>query len=180
MAHYTVTNELQSIEFHDSSLDDAYIEDNELHMVFSSAIVIGHSCPELPDRIPCSVNDGEDRYACPHLNVIFRSFGIRSVIRGGCWTQDAEGNSIKKYPPRNLLAEEYDAFLQMVFAEKHNHVYGLSYDAQTSIYTLSFFMNADTNYYKMGLSSETAIAEFEKFGKEAWYLESYRKRRQSQ
>ena len=58
----------------------------------------------------------------------------------------------------------------MIFAEKYNHVYGITYDAETHRYTLSFFMNADANYYELDFTSDTIIAEFEEFGKEAWYL----------
>ncbi len=172
MAKYTVINELQSIEFHDSSLDNAYIDAGDLHLVFSSAIIIGHSRLDIEGRIPCSVNHDEDRYACPELNITLKGYTIHSVLRGGCWTQDAEGNSIEKYPPRNLLPKEYDAFLQMVFSEKCNHVYGITFDTETQRYTLSFFMNADANYYEVEFTVDTAIAEFEEFGEDAWYLDS--------
>lgn len=171
MVGYTLVNELQSIEFHDSALNCAYIEGDELHMVFSDAIIIGHSHLNIEGRIPCSVNNGEDRYACPELAVTIKGFTIHSILRGGCWTRDAAGNTIEEYPPRILSPGEYDGFLQMVLAEKYNNVYGLSYDSEAGIYTLSFFMNADANYYELEFTVETAIAEFEKFGKEAWYLD---------
>lgn len=178
MARYTLINELRSIEFHDSFLDNAYLAENELHLVFSSAIILGHSFPELTDRIPCSVNAGEDRYACPQLTVTFKNFRFCSVLRGGSWMQDDKGNTIAEYPPRNLSTEEYAAFLEMIPAKKNNHVHGLSFDTETNTYTLCFFMNEDANYYEMEFSSETAIAEFEEFGKDAWYLDSkWRNRR---
>lgn len=180
MAAHTVINELQAIEFHDSFLSRVYIGEDALHMTFSDAIIIGHSRLDIQGRIPCSVNHGEDRYACPELNVTIKGFTIHSILRGGCWTQDAEGNSIEKYPPHNLLQEEYGAFLQMIFAEKYNQVCGLTYDPEMHRYTLSFFMNADANYYELEFTAETTIAEFEAFGKEAWYLASkWRNRRQS-
>ena len=177
MATYTVIDELQSIEFHDSSLDNAYINVSDLHLVFSGAIIIGHSRLDIEGRIPCSVNHGEDRYACPELKVTVRDFVLHSVLRGGCWTRDAEGNTIEKYPPRILLPEEYGEFLQMVFAEKNNHVYGLAFDAETQRYTLSFFMNADANYYEIEYTGNSIIAEFDEFGKDAWYLDSKWKNR---
>ena len=181
MATYTVINELQSIEFHDSSLDNAYVDAGDLHLVFTGAIIIGHSRLDIEGRIPCTINPGEDRYALPELKVILKGYAIYSVLRGGCWTRDAEGNTIEKYPPHILLPEEYVEFLQMVFAEKYSHVYGIDFDAETQRYTLSFFMNADANYYEMEFSAETAIAEFEEFGKEAWYLDSkWRGHRDSQ
>ncbi len=172
MATYTVINELQSIEFHDSSLDNAYIDANNLHLVFSDAIIIGHSRLDIEGRIPCSANHGEDRYACPKLKVTVHGFVLHSVLRGGCWTRDAEGNTIKKYPPRILQPEEHEEFLQMVFAEKYNHVYGLDFDAETQRYTLCFFMNADTDYYEIEFTGSSIIAEFDAFGKDAWYLDS--------
>ena len=172
MATYTVTNELQSMEFHDSVLDNIYMEDKELHMVFSDAILMGRSTVNIKDHIPCSVNTGEDRYACPVLAVSFRNFQIRSVLRGGCRTTDAAGNTIEEYPPRNLSPEEYGPFLQMLLAEKGNQVCGLYYDVETKIYTLCFFMKADPNYYEMEFTADTAVAAFEEFGKEAWYLDS--------
>lgn len=170
MATYSISNELQSIEFHDSFLNHISIEANDLHMVFKDAIIMGHSRLDIAGRIPCSVNPGEDRYACPELKVIVQNFTLHSVLRGGCWATDANGNTIEKYPPRTLLPEEHETFLQMVFSEKWNHVYGITYDAETRRYTLSFFMNADANYYELDFTSDTIIAEFEEFGKEAWYL----------
>ena len=172
MATYTVINELHAIEFHDSFLEKIEINDNELHMVFSDAIIIGHSRLDIEGRIPCSANCGEDRYACPELDVIIKDFTLLSVLRGGCWTQDAAGNTIEKYPPRNLSPEEYDEFLTMVLTEQGNQVYGLNYNAESMIYTLCFFMNEDANYYEMEFSTKTTIAEFEEFGEEAWYLDS--------
>jgi hypothetical protein len=180
MATYTVINELQAIEFHDSSLNNAYIDAGDLHLVFSSAIIIGHSLLDINGRIPCSVNDGEDRYACPELKVIVHNFILHSVLRGGCWTKDAEGNTIAKYPPRNLLPEEYAEFLQMVFAEKNNHVYGITFDAETQRYTLGFFMNTDANYYEIEFTGDSIIAEFDEFGKDAWYLDSKQKNRNAE
>ena len=177
MATYTVIDELQSIEFHDSSLDNAYFDAGNLHLVFSSAIIIGHSRLDIEGRIPCSVNHGEDRYACPELKVTVHNFVLHSVLRGGCWARDAEGNTIEKYPPRILLPEEYVEFLQMVFAEKYNHVYGIDFDAETQRYTLSFFMNADANYYEIEFTGNSITAEFDEFGKDAWYLDSKWKRR---
>lgn len=178
MARYCVINELQSIDFHDSFLDSICIENEELHMVFSDAIIIGHSCPEIESHIPCSVNSGEDRYACPDLKVTVPDFTIHSILRGGCWTQDAEGNSVEKYPPRNLHPDEYAGFLQMIFAGKNNHVYGITFDAETQRYALSFFMNSDANYYEIEFAGDAIVAEFDEFGKEAWYLDRYRKIRQ--
>lgn len=180
MATYIVINELQSIEFHDSFLSNTYIDAGNLHLVFSSAIIIGHSRLDIEGRIPCSVNHGEDRYACPELKVTVHDFVLHSVLRGGCWTRDAEGNTIEKYPPRILLPEEYVEFLQMVFAEKNNHVYGIDFDAETERYTLSFFMNADANYYEIEFTGNSIIAEFDEFGKDAWYLDSKWKNRNAE
>ena len=71
-----------------------------------------------------------------------------------------------------VLPEEYVEFLQMVFAEKYNHVYGIDFDAETKRYTLSFFMNADANYYEIEFTGNSITAEFDEFGKDAWYLDS--------
>ena len=172
MAKYTVINELQSFEFHDSFLNHISMDDHDLHMVFTDAIIIGRSRLDIEGHIPCSVNSGEDRYALPDLSIILKGFTIHSVLRGGCWTRDADGNTIEKYPPRNLLPEEYDAFMKMVFAEERNHVYGIIFDAETQRYTLCFFMNVDCNYYEIEFTADTTIAEFDTFGKDAWYLDS--------
>lgn len=177
MSAYTFINELQSIEFHDSFLKHISMEAPDLHMVFEDAIIIGHSRLDIAGRVPCSINSGEDRYACPELKVTVHDFVLHSVLRGGCWTRDAEGNTIEKYPPCNLLPEEYVEFLQMVFAEKYNHVYGIDFDTETQRYTLSFFMNADANYYEIEFTGDSIIAEFDEFGKNAWYLDSKWKNR---
>ncbi|MBE6959623.1 MAG: hypothetical protein E7448_02735 [Ruminococcaceae bacterium] len=178
MANYCVVNELRSINFHDSLLNRICIESDNLQMFFVDAIIIGHSCPEIESHIPCSVNSGEDRYACPELKVTVHNFTMHSVLRGGCWTQDAEGNMVEKYPPRNLLPEEYAEFMQMAAAEKNNLVYGITFDTETHRYALSFFMNADANYYEIEFTGNAIVAEFDEFGNEAWYLERYRKKRQ--
>lgn len=181
MANYTVINELHSFEFHDSFLDNAYIEDDDLHIVFSDAIIIGHSRLDIQGRIPCSVNHGEDRYACPQLSVTLKGFSIHSVLRYGCRIQDAEGNTIEEYPPHILSPDEYSEFLLKILAAQGNHVYGLTYDTETKIFSLCFCLNADDNYYEMEFTAETAIAQFEAFGKEAWYLDSkWRKYREGQ
>ena len=172
MAAYSVIDELQSIEFHDSTLNLICAKGDSLHMVFTDAIIIGQSRLDIPGRVPCTVNSGEDRYALPELKVTLKGFSIHSVLRGGCWTRDADGNSIEKYPPRNLLPEEYEAFMQMVFAEEYNLVYGIYFDPEQNRYTLCFFMNIDANYYELEFTADTVIAEFESFGKEAWYLDS--------
>lgn len=172
MATYTVINELQSIEFHDSFLNHISIEANDLHMVFEDAIIMGHSRLDMKGRIPCSVNHGEDRYARPALTVTVHDFVLHSVLRGGHWTRDAEGNTIEKYPPRFLLPGEYAEFLQMAFAEKYSHVNGMAFDTETQRYNLGFVINADANYYEIEFSGNSIIAEFDEFGKDAWYLDS--------
>lgn len=172
MARYTVINELQSIEFHDSVLQAVSIHDGNLYMVFSDAIIIGQSFPEKKDRNRCSVNDGEDRYACPHLAVAFQSFQTRSIIKCGFLTQDHKGNIIDQCPSLTLSADEYDVFWGLVLAEKDIQVNGLSYDKATGTSTLCIFLNHGTDCYEVTLSAETSIVEFEEFGKEAWYLDS--------
>lgn len=171
MATYSIINELQSIEFHDSSLNLLRMDNNSLHMVFTDAIIIGQSRLDIPGRVPCTVNAGEDRYALPELKITLKGFTIHSVLRGGCWTRDADGNTIEKYPPRNLLSEEYESFMQMVFAEENNLVYGITFDSESNRYSLCFFMNMDANYYEIEFTADTAITEFDAFGKEAWYLD---------
>lgn len=170
MAAYTVINELQSIEFNDSLLESVCMEGTRLRMVFSDAIIIGHSCLDIEGRVPCSVNSGADRYACPVLTLTLEGVQIRFILRGGCWSKDAQGNTIEDYPPRKLTPEEYGGFAQMVPAGGSNLVYGLSYDAEIGAYTISFFMDADPQYYEIEFTAETAIAEFEEFGRDAWYL----------
>ena len=156
---YTMINELMAIEFHDSSLESMRIEGDELRMVFSGAIIVGRSRPGIEGRIRSSVNSGEDRYAIPELRVALRGYAIRSLAR-----EDRDAHAM-----RELLAGEYGSFFSMI--EGFNHVYSLSYDPADDTYCLGFILNAEDCYYEMQFSAETAIAEFEEFGKDAWYLE---------
>ena len=38
-------------------------------------------------------------------------------------------------------------------------------------------MNTDANYYEIEFTGDSIIAEFEEFGKDAWYLDSKQKNR---
>lgn len=171
MAAYTVINELQSMDFHDSFLESLRMEGTQLRMVFTNAIIIGHSRPDMKGRVPCSVNSGADRYAFPLLVVKLEGFQIRSVLQGGYQVIDDQGNILNAHLPHKLSPEEYGKLPEMVIAEEGSPVMGLFQDTETGIYTLALMMNADADYYEIEFTAETAIAEFEEFGREAWYLD---------
>lgn len=98
---YKRINDLTGLYFHDSSLIRANRARNTITLTFSSAVVIGHSCPELKNWKPCPLNRGEDRYARPEL--ILRLEGVKelNILKGGCWRDGAW-----VYPPRNLQPRE--------------------------------------------------------------------------
>lgn len=171
MAHYCVIDELRAMEFHDSILNAVSINGGEVRMVFSDAIIIGQSFPEK-DRIRCSVNDGEDRYACPHLTVTFHGFETQSIIKLGFMSLDAQGNIIAQRPTVTLAADEHDAFWKYICSVKVIQVDGLSYDEENRTWTLCILPDYGMDCYEVTFRSNNSIAEFDEFGKEAWYLDS--------
>lgn len=81
----TVTNELHFIDFRAARVIDVGKSGSDLFIDFVNAAIIGHSCPEIPGRIPCPLNDGEDRYARPWLRVTLKKFrcprpGLRQLL----------------------------------------------------------------------------------------------------
>lgn len=171
MAHYCVIDELRAMEFHDSILNAVSINGSELRMVFSDAIITGRSFPEK-DRIRCSVNDGEDRYACPHLTVTFHEFETQAIIKLGFMSQDAQGNIIAQRPTVTLAADEHDAFWKYICSVKVIQVNGLSFDEENGTWTLCILPDYGIDCYEVTFCSIKNIAEFDEFGKEAWYLDS--------
>lgn len=172
MARYCVINELRAMEFHDSILNTVSINGNEVRMVFSDAIITGQSFPEKKDRLRCSVNDGEDRYACPHLTVTFHSFKTQAIIKLGYTAQNDQGDIIAQCPTVTLAADEHDAFWKYICSAKVIQVNCLAYDEVTGTWTLCILPDYGMDCYEVTFCSKKNIAEFDEFGKEAWYLDS--------
>lgn len=182
MSKYALLNDINSIEFHDSNLEDVHWTEDTLTFLFSSVIIVGHSCPGLSNHPPCSLNTGEDRYAMPCLTLTLRDYQIHSILRGVCWSQDAEGNSIEKYPPRLLKPTEYADLLNLIHNshQRLNHVYGIHFEEEKQCYNLAFFLNQDVNYYEIDFSARQICAQWEEYGDIAWYVKNYRRHKKAQ
>ena len=168
---YTVTNDLRSLDCHDAVLTDAVWQDSRITLTFHQAVVIGHSCPELENRIPCPMNPGEDRYAAPELTVQLDGVRQLSVLRGGCWKND-----VQVYPPRTLTPAELPGFFAMVPRRGFvNHVYDMTW-GEDGVLTLSFWLDADVNYYELSCVPGSVAARWDDYGAIAWYVDHYRQK----
>lgn len=168
---YVLKNDLRSIDFHDSCLTNAVFRGGCITLTFRSAVVIGHSCPELKTRIPCPLNRGEDRYAAPEL--VLRLEGVKelSVLKGGCWRGE-----VQVYPPRKLEAEELPGFFADIpKGGAGNHVNGVTVD-KDGLLTLGFWLDAQMNYFELTCVPRFITAEWDSYGKVAWYVEHHRKK----
>ena len=121
---YKRINDLTGLYFHDACLLRAYRSFHTISLTFSSAVVIGHSCPELKDWVPCPHNLGEDRYAAPELTLTLEGVGELSILKGGTWK---DGGWV--VPPRDLEEREFAALFKAVPEGGFgNHVYDLTWE----------------------------------------------------
>ena len=168
---YKRINDLTGLYFHDSSLLRAWRSFGTVSLTFASAVVIGHSCPELKHWIPCPLNRGEDRYAKPELTLTLEGVEELKVLKGGCWK-----NGAWEYPPRDLTQPEIrELFPSVAEGGMGNHVYDLTWEK--GLLTLSFWLDARSGqYYKLTCVPKIVTAAWDGYGETAWYVESYRKK----
>jgi hypothetical protein len=180
MSRYTTKDEIASFEFHDSIIKSISFNGSDMKWEIKSAIVIGNSCPEIPNRKINSLNLGEDRYAEPIFGLTFNNYKIVSLERGGCYTLE---NNIQTeiYPPKYLDREEFISVLQDVANDNGNTVYSMNInDNDGKSISFEFFGGTDPQYYTIELLTDRTVEEWDMFGKEAWYLERYRLQRGSE
>lgn len=72
MSQYSTEDEIASFEFHDSIIKSIVFSSSDMAWQIQDAVVIGKSCPDIPNRISNTLNTGDDRYAEPVLVLIFR------------------------------------------------------------------------------------------------------------
>lgn len=167
---YTLKNDLRGLDFHDSTLMNAVRTWSTITLTFRSAVVIGHSCPELKNRTPCKLNLGEDRYAAPELTLRLKGVGELNVLMGGCWKDGGW-----EYPPRNLEKEELPDFFRAIpEGGSGNHVYDLTWEEGRL--TLGVWLDARTNYYELTCTVKTVTATWDSYGDIAWYVSHHRKK----
>ncbi|MBQ8935025.1 MAG: hypothetical protein IJ049_01290 [Oscillospiraceae bacterium] len=158
--------------FHDSTFGSVLFEKADMMWEICGAIVIGHSCPEVTNRVPSSANDGEDRYADPTLKLTFCNYKIISVLRGGGWSIDNKGNRTE-YPEQEL---EHKYFREILKEAVENVSEIMSFIRKKDQFVFDIIGRED--YYKLTFQADQVIAEWESLGEEAWYLEHYRKNRE--
>lgn len=167
---YKLKNDLTGLSFHDSSLIKAQRYGDAIFLTFSSAVVIGHSCPELKHWTPCSLNRGEDRHAAPELTLRLEGVTELSILKGGTWR---DGGWV--IPPRYLQEREFPDFFQAVPRGGFgNHVYDLTWE--DGKLTLSVWLDAQPDYCELTCVPQTVTATWDSYGDIAWYVEGYRKR----
>lgn len=167
---YRLKNDLTGLYFHDSTLINAVKAWNTLTLTIRSAVVIGHSCPELKNWTPCKQNLGEDRYAAPELTLGLEGVRELNVLKGGCWKDGGW-----EYPPRNLEKEELPDFFRAIpEGGLYNHVNGISWE--DGKLTLGVWLDARTNFYELTCTVKTVTASWESYGDIAWYVSHHRKK----
>lgn len=166
---YKQINDLTGLYFHDSSLIKASRFRDTIFLTFQSAVVIGHSCPELQHWTPCRLNLGEDRHADPELTLRLEGITELSILEGGCWK-----NGGWEYPPRYLEEKAFPEFFKAVPEGGFgNHVNGITFlDGQL---TLGVWLDARANYYELTCVPRTVTATWDSYADVAWYVEHYRK-----
>ncbi len=176
MAHYKVIDELESFDFHDAYFRSVVFDGNTMIWKIKDAIVIGRSRLEIPDLKPCSCNTGEDRYAEPILQLTFKNYAIKSIRRGG-------GYSVKdgirtEIPVEYLDNKSFQSCLLEVVDSKKNTINYMGIDKDDGCIGLALLGGREYDFYIMQFTAAHVVAEWEAFGKEAWYLERYRQRHQ--
>lgn len=167
---YKRINDLTGLYFHDSSLIRANRARNTITLTFSSAVVIGHSCPELKNWKPCPLNRGEDRYARPELTLRLEGVKELNILKGGCWRDGAW-----VYPPRNLQPRELEEFFRAAPEGGFgNHVYDLTWEEGKL--TLSVWLDALGDYFELTCIPKIVTAAWDSYGEVAWYVEGHRKK----
>ena len=167
---YKLKNDLTGLYFHDSSLVKARRYGDTIFLTFSSAVVIGHSCPGLKDWTPCPLNLGEDRHAAPQLTLRLEGVKELKILKGGTWRG---GEWV--IPPRYLEEREFSDFFEAVPAGGFgNNVNGLSWE--DGDLTLGLWLDARANYYELTCVPGVVTATWDSYGDVAWYVEGYRKK----
>ena len=167
---YKLKNDLTGLYFHDSSLVRARRYSDTIFLTFEAVCVIGHSCPELKDWTPCSLNRGEDRHAAPGLTLSLDGVTELKLLVGGTWKDGGW-----EVPPRYLEEREFPDFFKAVPEGGFgNHVSDLTWENGTL--TLGLWLDARANYYELTCTPKSVTACWDSYGRLAWYVENYRKK----
>ena len=167
---YKLNGDLTGLYFHDSSLVRAAKTWNTITLTFQSAVVIGHSCPELDHWTPCPLNRGEDRYAAPELTLKLDGVKELNILIGGIWKDNGW-----EIPPRDLEESEFPDFFQAVPEGGFgNHVYDVTWEKGKL--TVAVWLDAQANYYELTCIPKAVTATWDSYGDVAWYVENYRKK----
>lgn len=169
---YRVTNEVNHMVFQNSNLVSAQWQDGTLSLSFARAVVVGHSCPELEDRIPCTLNPGEDRCASPKLNVVFSGCRILGICRERNWF----GN--KSQPVKEFLTEDqFDDFWSGL--DGWIGVYELRHHPEADFYQLCFYC-LSLDRYRVTFTAKNDTESWERFGNVDPFILDYRIRKANQ
>ena len=131
MARYTVTNELTSLEFETSWLENVTMTDTELTLTFREAIVVGNSQSDFHQCKPCSCNNGPDRYALPQLVLTFKNYKILSILIEEKHIHNSDCSDYTIIPARVFSPEEGRRFMEQLMAHPSSWVYYLGYYQDT-------------------------------------------------
>lgn len=167
---YKAVNELTHFEFHDSCFHAISFSCQDMVWELEDAIVIGTSRLDIEGRQACTLNTGADRYATPFLRLTFQDFQLLSFIREGCATLQ-NGIRTEIYPPKELMAADFPPYMTDIAASGGNTIYYLNMNLQNNVIHMDFWGGSDPEYYIVEFITKQCTAEWEAYGKEAWYLE---------
>lgn len=180
MLRYSTKDEILSFAFHDSILKFVNFCGSDMVWEIKDCVVLGNSCPDIPNRTSNSLNSGEDRYVEPILILTFQNCKIGSMLRGGCWTVK-DNVKTEAYPPMLLKCDQYIGTLQDIANDRRNTIYEMNVnDKDENRISFDIWGGTDPQYYTIELQVDHIVTEWDSFGKEAWYLEHYRNSRKSE
>lgn len=171
MAKYTVTNELKSLEFETSCLENIAMTGTELTLTFREAIVVGNSQSGFHQCKPCSCNNGPDCYALPKLTVTFRNYNILSILIEEKNIRNSDNSDASVIPARVFSPEERHAFMAQLMTHPSSWVYYLGYYQDTPMIYMAFTPEFSAETHEIWFTAEENIAQWEAFGDIAFYLQ---------
>lgn len=172
MPRFLAKDEIASFEFHDSRIKDINFCGSDMVWKLFDAIVIGKSCPDIPNRVSNTLNPGNDRYAEPFLELTFQNYKIISLLRNGCWRVE---NDVKTeiYPPVYIEQEEHKTILPDIARDIWNTIHSMYFEVNSKRICFDLLGGKDLKYYTIELITDHVIATWDAYGKDAWYLERY-------
>ena len=158
-------DELSTFEFHDAGLYSAKFSEND--MIWELKYVSVHGAETSENKI-CPLNPGRDRYAEPVMRLTFHNCQLAELWEYTPMTL-AEDETWIENPKKNI---GLDAFSGIVNAVGNGTIVLLYMGKEPDGRIACEINDRHSGIYLLIFSAESLIAEWEKFGQDAWYLKN--------